>query len=265
MSDEVVLRERVAVTAPVGGFIEIVTVNRPKAMNALNSAMMDGLLEAFTDIALDDEVRAVVLTGAGKAFVAGADIVAMSDFDAMAAEAFAAHGQALGDVMEKLPVPIVAAVGGYALGGGCELAMCCDIVIAGQRAVFGQPEVKLGVIPGFGGTQRLTRRVGIAKAMDLCLTGRMVKADEALSMGIASRVAEGDTLEAAVEIAQTIASMGPVAVRLCKRAIHENADASLATGLKAERTLFALCFATDDQTEGMAAFAQKRAAQFTGR
>jgi enoyl-CoA hydratase len=171
----------------------------------------------------------------------------------------------MGEAMNRLPVPIIAAVNGFALGGGCELAMCCDIVLAGERAMFGQPEVKLGVIPGFGGTQRLIRRVGMAKAMDLCLTGRMVKAPEAVAMGLASRLVEGDVLEAAIETAQTIAKNGPVAVRLAKRALIENEDVSLEAGLKAERSLFALCFSTTDQREGMAAFLGKRAADFTGQ
>lgn len=257
MSD-IVLRERLE------GGVELVTINRPKALNALNPEVMDTLTEVFADLAMEDELRAVILTGSGKAFVAGADISAMQSFDAMDAEAFAAAGQALGDVMEALPVPIVAAINGFALGGGCELAMCCDIVLAGERARFGQPEVKLGVIPGFGGTQRLTRRVGLTKALDLCLTGRMVGADEAVAMGLAARKVEGDVVEAAKAVASDIAAMGPQAVRLCKRAIHDNADANLATGLRAERSLFALCFATSDQKEGMAAFLEKRQAAFTG-
>lgn len=256
MSD-VILRER-------RGAIEIITVNRPKALNALNLAVMDALHEAFAELSMDEDLRAVVLTGAGKAFVAGADIAAMQDMEPLAAEAFAGHGQDMGEAMERLQVPIIAAVNGFALGGGCELTMCCDIAIASDKALFGQPEVKLGVIPGFGGTQRLVRRVGMAAAMDLCLTGRMVKADEALRMGIISRVVEGDVVEAALEIADTIAKNGPVAVRLAKRALVENADANLETGLKAERTLFALCFSTDDQKEGMAAFLGKRAADFQG-
>lgn len=259
MSEEsVVLRER-------RGAIEIVTVNRPAALNALNPAVMDALIETFSELSLDEDLRVVVLTGAGKAFVAGADIAAMRDFDPLDAEAFAAQGQALGAVMAALPAPIVAAVNGFALGGGCELAMCADIVLAGPKARFGQPEVKLGVIPGFGGTQRLVRRVGMTAALDLCLTGRMVGPAEAVAMGLAARAVEGDVMEAALEVAGAVAQMGPVAVRLCKRAIHENADADLTTGLRAERTLFALCFATADQKEGMAAFVEKRPAVFEGR
>ncbi|MFT6142989.1 MAG: enoyl-CoA hydratase [Myxococcota bacterium] len=257
MSD-VILRER-------RGAIEILTVNRPKALNALNQEVMDTLHEIIAELSMDMDLRAVVLTGSGKAFVAGADIASMQELHPLEAEAFAGSGQDMGEAMNRLPVPIIAAVNGFALGGGCELAMCCDIVLAGERAMFGQPEVKLGVIPGFGGTQRLIRRVGMAKAMDLCLTGRMVKAPEAVQMGIASRLVEGDVLEAALETAETIAKNGPVAVRLAKRALIENEDVSLEAGLKAERSLFALCFSTTDQREGMAAFLGKRAADFTGQ
>ena len=253
----VILRER-------RGAIEILTVNRPQALNALNQEVMDTLHEIMGELSMDDELRAVVLTGSGKAFVAGADIAAMQDLPPIAAEGFAASGQDMGETMNRLQVPIIAAVNGFALGGGCELAMCCDIVLASERAKFGQPEVKLGVIPGFGGTQRLVRRVGMARAMDLCLTGRMIDADEAVSMGIASRKVEGDVVEAALEVAETIVANGPVAIRLCKRALIENADASLEAGLKAERSLFALCFSTSDQKEGMKAFLGKRAAEFTG-
>ncbi len=257
MSD-VILRER-------RDAIEILTVNRPKALNALNQEVMDTLHEIVGELSMDTELRAVVLTGSGKAFVAGADIASMQELHPLEAEAFAGSGQDMGEAMNRLQVPIIAAVNGFALGGGCELAMCCDIVLAGERALFGQPEVKLGVIPGFGGTQRLIRRVGMAKAMDLCLTGRMVKAAEAVQMGIASRLVEGDVLEAAIETAETIAKNGPVAVRLAKRALIENEDVSLEAGLKAERSLFALCFSTADQREGMAAFLGKRAADFTGQ
>lgn len=248
------------------GAVEILTVNRPKALNALNMEVVRALGEALADLASDDGVRAVVLTGAGdKAFVAGADIAAMQSLTAMEAEAFAGEGQAVLDRLAALQVPTIAAVQGFALGGGCELAMACDMVFASSAARFGQPEVKLGVIPGFGGTQRLVRRVGMAVALDLCLTGRMVKADEALRIGLASRVVDGDVLAAAIDAAEGIATLGPVAVRLCKRAIHENADLPLGSAQAAERTLFGLCFATEDQTEGMAAFLEKRAASFQGR
>jgi enoyl-CoA hydratase len=247
------------------GAVEILTVDRPKKLNAIDGAVLDGLDAAVTALASDPDVRVVILTGAGeKAFVAGADIAAMSTMTAVQAETFAGRGQGIFDRLSALPVPVIAAVNGFALGGGCELAMACDLVIAGSKARFGQPEVKLGVIPGFGGTQRLVRRVGWSAALDLCLTGRMIDASEALRIGLCSRVVEGDVLEAALAIAAEIAACGPTALRLCKRAIHENADSALTIGQAAERTLFGLCFATEDQDEGMAAFLAGRPAVFRG-
>jgi enoyl-CoA hydratase len=257
-ADVIVLHER-------HGSIHKITINRPKALNALNRAVVTELDRLFQQLGGDAELRVVVLCGAGeKAFVAGADISEMQGFGPAEAEQFAALGQRLADRISAFPRPVIAAVDGFALGGGCELAMACDIVLAGPKAVFGQPEVKLGVIPGFGGTQRLVRRVGTAKAMDLCLTGRLVDAREAVAMGLASRRVDGEIVEAAMGVAREIAAMGPVAVRLCKRAILENADAELRTGLAAERTLFAVCFSTADQKEGMKAFLERRPAAFTG-
>jgi len=252
-----VLRER-------RGGVAILTLNRPRALNALSRGLLDDLAEALDDLEGDDDLRAVVITGAGKAFVAGADISEMAQFDPIRAETFAARGQRLLNRLAAFPVPVIAAVNGFALGGGCELAMACDIVLAGEHARFGQPEVKLGVIPGFGGTQRLVRRVGLTRALDLCLTARMVGADEAVQMGLAARKIEGDVVEGALAVAREIEANGPVAVRLAKRALHEHADGDLDAGLAAERTLFALCFATMDQAEGMEAFLEKRRAQFAG-
>jgi enoyl-CoA hydratase len=248
------------------GAVAVATIDRPKALNALNGEVIDQLSAIVDAVRANPEVRALILCGAGeKAFVAGADIAAMSELNALEAEAFAAKGHALGDALEALPIPVICAVQGFALGGGCELAMCADILLAGPKARFGQPEVNLGVIPGFGGTQRLVRRVGTAKALDLCLTGRVIDAIEAERIGLVSRVVEGDVFEAALEVAEEIAKKGPVAVRLVKRVIQENADANVRTGLAAERTAFGLCFATSDQKEGMSAFLNKRPAQFTGR
>jgi len=246
--------------------VAVITVNRPAALNAINPDVIQGLDEVLDALEGDADLRCVVLTGAGeKAFVAGADISVMADFGPIEAEALAGRGQAVLNRLATLAVPVIAAVGGFALGGGCELAMACDIVLAGPKASFGQPEVKLGVIPGFGGTQRLVRRVGMTAALDLCLTARMVGADEAVAMGLASRKVEGDVLEEALALAGKVARLGPVALRLCKRAIHENADSDLLGAQAAERSLFGLCFATSDQTEGMAAFVEKRKAAFTGR
>lgn len=245
--------------------VALVTVDRPKALNALNAAVLDQLTALFNTHAARSDLRAVVLTGAGRSFVAGADIAAMVSFSPAEAEAFAYRSKVLADAIEAMPVPVIAAVNGFALGGGCELAMCCDVILAGEKAKFGQPEVNLGVIPGFGGTQRLVRRVGMSHAMDLCLTGRIIGADEAVAMGLASRKIEGDVVEGALKVAEVIAAKGPVAVRLARRAILENADADLSTALAAERSLFALCFATSDQEEGMRAFLGKRPAAFTGQ
>lgn len=249
------------------GGIHVVTINRPKAANALTIEVLEALGTVVVAISADVGARAVVITGSGeKAFVAGADIGEMRKYSVIEAEAFSRLGQSTFDRLAALAVPVIAAVNGFALGGGCELAMACDIVIAGSTAKFGQPEVALGLIPGFGGTQRLVRRAGLARALELCLTGRMIDVDEALAAGIVSRKVDGVVLDAAIAVATDIASKGPVAVRLCKRALHENADGALNAGLAAERSLFAACFATADHGEGMDAFLEKprRAARFTG-
>lgn len=245
--------------------IAIVKLDRPKALNALNAQLVGELGTAF-EVLADQELKALVLTGNGKrAFAAGADIKEMAGFTALEAEAMARRGQRLLGRLESFPAPTIAAVNGFALGGGCELAMCCDLIVAGPNAVFGQPEVKLGVIPGFGGTQRLVRRVGRQRALELMMTGRNVPAEEAVAMGIALSVAEEDALEDALALAARIAGNGPAAVRLVKRAVHETDRLDMEAGLAAEASLFALCFATDDQTEGMAAFVERRPAEFTGR
>ena len=244
--------------------IAVVKLERPKALNALNSQLVGELGTAF-EVLADQELKALVLTGTGKrAFAAGADIKEMAGFTALQAESLARRGQRLLGRLESFPAPTIAAVNGFALGGGCELAMCCDLIIAGPNAVFGQPEVKLGVIPGFGGTQRLVRRVGRQRALELMMTGRNVQAEEAVSLGIALSIAEEDALDDAMALASRIAGNGPAAVRLVKRAVHETDRLDLEAGLAAEASLFALCFATDDQTEGMAAFVERRPAAFTG-
>jgi enoyl-CoA hydratase len=254
---------------PVEGtprFVELWTIDRPTKLNAIDSGVLDALDAAIRAASADPQLAAVVLTGSGdKAFAAGADIAAMAELTAIEAERFSERGQRVLDGLARLPMPVIAAVNGVALGGGCELAMACDLILAGPRARFGQPEVRLGVIPGFGGTQRLVRRVGWSAALDLCLTGRQISAEEALRMGLCSRVVEGDVAAEATAVARDLATLGPVAVRLCKRAIHENADESLSAAQAAERTLFGLCFATADQGEGMAAFLGRRPAQFSGR
>jgi enoyl-CoA hydratase len=246
------------------GQIGLITLSRPKALNALNSALLaelDQLLRSQQQAGL----RALILTGEGpRAFAAGADIAEMSGYSAVQAELFARQGQRILAMLEAFPAPTIAAVNGFALGGGCELAMCCDIILAGANAVFGQPEVKLGVIPGFGGTQRLVRRVGRQRALELMMTGRNVKADEAVAIGIALELVSEDVLGRARALAAEIGQNGPVAVRLVKRVVHDTDRLDLEAGLAAEASLFGLCFATTDQKEGMGAFLGKRKAAFAG-
>lgn len=245
--------------------LAIVTVQREKALNALNRAVLDELLNAVAEIELDDSVRVVVLTGAGKAFVAGADIEEMREMGPRQAQAFAQRGANLARAIEESPTPYIAAVGGFALGGGCELALACDFIYASSKAKFGQPEVKLGVIPGFGGTQRLSRRVGIAKAKELIYTGDMVGADEALRVGLADAVtAPEELMDRARETAAKIAKNGPIAVAEAKRVIQDGLSMSQEHGIVLEQGAFSSLFSTEDQKEGMAAFLEKRDPAFRG-
>ena len=245
--------------------VGIVTLNRPKALNALNSSLLNELAGVLTELVADG-LKALVLTGSGdRAFAAGADISEMVDFSAQEAEAFAAGGQAVLTLLETFPAPTIAAVKGFALGGGCELAMATDVVLASPTAVFGQPEVKLGVIPGFGGTQRLARRVGRQRALELMLTGRNVSAEEAVELGLALQIVEeGDVVDAALQLAGRIARNGPSAVRWVKQVVHETESLDSQAAMAAERAHFALCFSTNDQSEGMKAFLEKRKADFSG-
>ncbi|MDO3380295.1 enoyl-CoA hydratase-related protein [Geoalkalibacter halelectricus] len=247
--------------------VATLTVNRPKALNALNEATLKELQCCFAGIQDNQEIKVVILTGAGeKAFVAGADIAAMQAFDALAAREFARLGHAVFNLIENLPQPVIAAVNGFALGGGCELAMACDIRLAGENARFGQPEVNLGVIPGFGGTLRLARLVGKGRAKELILTGEMIDAREAHRIGLVNQVLPpGELLESAVKMAKKIASKGQVAVRLGKEAIDNGLEMDQDRAARYEAELFGLCFASADQKEGMAAFLEKRAAHFRGR
>jgi enoyl-CoA hydratase len=249
------------------GAIATVTVNRPDKLNALDVGVLGALRAAFDTLREDSSVRCAILTGAGeKAFVAGADIAAMKDMSVEEARAFARRGHDLGDAMETLPFPIVAAVNGFALGGGCELALACDFAHASDKAKFGQPEVKLGVIPGFGGTQRLARRVGIAQARELVYSGAVIGAADALRIGLVNAVHPHAELMGRVrELARTIAQMGPCAIAEAKRAFREGEERPLAEANALEVEAFARCFATSDQKEGMAAFLDKRAASFNGR
>ena len=247
----------------VEGTVGIITLSRPRALNAINTQMVEELGQAL-DAWKESALTAVVLTGEGKAFAAGADISQMSGFTATQAQQFALSGQRTLRKLEHFPAPTIAAVNGFALGGGCELAMCCDIILSGPKAKFGQPEVSLGVVPGFGGTQRLVRRVGRQSALELMMTGRIIRADEAVALGIALRIEE-DVVEGAKALASEIAKKGPVAVRLVKEVVDTTDRLDTDAGLAVEASAFGLCFATSDQTEGMQAFLEKRAANFTGQ
>lgn len=246
--------------------VAVVTIDRQEALNALNSEVIDSLHRVFHALGKEDGLRAVILTGAGKAFVAGADIKEMADFTAAQGRAFARRGQRVFSEIEAFPRPVIAAVNGFALGGGCELAMACDIRIASEKARLGQPEVNLGVTPGFGGTQRLARLVGAPAAKRLLFTGELVPADRALQLGLVDEVVPPEALlDRCRELAALIAQKGPVAVSYCKQAVNAGLDMSLEQGIAYEAELFAQTFATADQKEGMQAFVDKRPARFAGR
>ena len=242
------------------------TVNRPDKLNALDSTTVAEIRDAMIDARDDPAIRGVIVTGAGKAFVAGADINNLASADALSAEGSTAVGQEVTSLIESLGKPVVAAVNGYALGGGCELAMACTLRIASPHAKFGQPEVKLGVIPGYGGTQRLPRLVGKGRALQMILTGEVIDVQEALRIGLVNEVVPADSLMArAQEILDAIAANAPIATRLAIEAVNRGAEASLPEGLALERTLFAICASTEDKNEGTAAFLAKRKAVFRGR
>ncbi|MBX5475598.1 MAG: enoyl-CoA hydratase/isomerase family protein [Clostridia bacterium] len=246
------------------GAVALVRLNRPQALNALNAQLMEELLDALRRLDQDDAVRAIVLTGNGRAFAAGADIKEMAErtvVDMELEDRFATW-----DAIRLIHKPIIAAVNGFALGGGCELAMMCDIIIAAETATFGQPEIAIGVIPGAGGTQRLTRAVGKSAAMEMILTGDPIPARRALELGLVSRVVAPEVLlDEALRLAQRIAERPPLAVRLGKDAVNRAFETTLTEGLAYERRNFYLLFATEDQKEGMRAFMEKRPPQFRGR
>lgn len=247
--------------------IHLLTVNRPQALNALNAATLQELALAVERVAADAAARVLLVTGAGeKAFVAGADISEMLPLSVEQAREFSQLGMRVMHGLEALAVPVIALVNGYALGGGCELALACDWIIASERAVFGQPEVNLGIPPGFGGTQRLARVVGRARALELVTTARLVKSDEALGIGLVNQVtAAADLRNAGLEVARTIAAKGPLAVGLAKQALHRGQDKLLIDACAIETGAFAEAFATADRQEGMRAFLDKRAPKFSGR
>ncbi|MBU0640086.1 MAG: enoyl-CoA hydratase/isomerase family protein [Planctomycetes bacterium] len=244
--------------------VGIIRLNRPKALNALTLATMEQVAAAVEQYDRDPVIRCILLTGNEKAFAAGVDIKEMADVSMM--EMYYRNQFADWERIARAQKPIVAAVSGYALGGGCELMMACDIVVAAESARFGQPEVKLGLIPGAGGTQRMSRAIGKAQAMDLILTGRMLKAQEALAAGLVSRVVPDEAcFDEAFKVCQEICKWGPIAVRFAKEAVDKAFEAPLLAGLHHERKLFYMLFGTEDAREGMAAFVEKRAAAFKGK
>ena len=246
--------------------IAIVTIDRPEALNALNSTVITELEQVVTALENDSTVRAMILTGEGRSFVAGADIGEQCPLDLDGGRRWGQRGSALFRRMERLEFPTIAAVNGFALGGGCELAMSCDIILASEKAKFGQPEVGLGITPGFSGTQRLPRRVGVAKAKELIFSGRMVKADEAERIGLVNAVyAPEALLDGAMEMARSFAKNAPIAVKYAKACIDRGMQTDIDSGIACENELFAMCFATADQKEGMGAFLEKRTAEFQNR
>jgi enoyl-CoA hydratase len=251
----------------IDGAQAILKIDRPKALNALNAATLCELEAALREVAQSEQLRALIITGAGeKAFAAGADIAEMANFTTAQARQFAGLGHRVFHFIEALSIPTIAAVNGFALGGGCELALCCDLIYASERARFGQPEVGLGVIPGFGGTQRLARLVGRARAMELIFTGDPIDAAKAKEIGLVLEVTAADKLiEHCRAVAAKIAGKGPIAVAQAKRAIHFGVDGDLRSANELERQAFAMLFGTEDQREGMKAFLEKRPPVFKGR
>jgi enoyl-CoA hydratase/carnithine racemase len=247
--------------------IAYVAVNRPKVLNALNMATMEELRTAFHDIKSDDDVRVVILTGAGeKAFIAGADISELAKHDAVMGKEYTHRGQNVLNLIENLGKPVIASINGFALGGGCEIAMACTMRLAAENAKLGQPEVKLGIIPGYGGTQRLPRLVGKGLAMQLVLTGEMITAQEAHRIGLVNEVTvSADLIPRAEAIAQKIIANAPLAVQYTMEAVNKGMEMTLAEGLYLEAVLFGVSCATEDKKEGTSAFLEKRQAQFKGK
>jgi enoyl-CoA hydratase len=247
--------------------IWLLTVNRPKALNALAPQVLYEISVAVAEVTAQEGARALLITGAGdKAFVAGADITAMSSMTPIEGREFALKGHATLRSLELAPFPVIALVNGFALGGGCELALACDWIVASDKAIFGQPEVNLGICPGFGGTQRLSRLVGKSMALELVCTGRQVKADEALRIGLANHVVAPELLmEQGLKLARMVAAKGPVAVKMSKHLVQRGQDLDLANANAMEADVFGLLCATDDKREGVDAFLAKRAPTFAGR
>lgn len=248
------------------GNIGIATINRPEALNALNSTVISDLEALITEVEQDKTLAAFILTGEGRSFVAGADIGEQCPLDLAGGRAWGQRGSAIFRRIEKLEIPTIAAVNGFALGGGCEIAMACDIILASEKAKFGQPEVGLGITPGFSGTQRLPRRVGISKAKELIFSGKVIKADEAKAIGLVNAVyAPEELMNGAVEMAKSFTKNAPIAVKYSKACIDRGMQMDIDDGIALENELFAMCFATADQTEGMTAFLEKRPATFENK
>ena len=246
------------------GRVGLITINRPDALNAVNAEVMDGIIASTKAFDQDDDIGAIVFTGEGKAFIAGADIKEMHEKSYM--DMFLADRQSDWEGFAATRTPMIAAVNGFALGGGCEMAMMCDMIFAADTAKFGQPEIKLGVTPGWGGSQRFTRAVGKAKAMDMILTGRMMDAEEAERAGLVARIFPADTLmEETMKVAEQIAEYSSPSVMIAKEQVNRSFEVPLSEGLRFERRTFYSLFATDDQKEGMAAFSEKRKPDFKNR
>ncbi len=246
--------------------VALVTVNRPSALNALNATVLEELYHLFLEIESDPSVRVVILTGAGRAFIAGADIAYMHPQSSVEIRHFVAIARKAADQIYYLNKPVIAAVNGYALGGGCEIAMCCDIRIASENARFGQPEINLGIIPGIGGTQNLTRLIGVARAKELIFYGDTIDARTALSLGLVNRVVSPDQLMLETKsFAQKLLSKSSIALALAKKAVNAGVETGYFAGLNMENECFSQCFATEDQKEGMSAFLEKRKADFKGK
>ncbi len=256
--------EYIKVNSQVEKHVALIELNRPKALNALKIELMTELKETLIQLDEDDSVRAIVLTGNARAFAAGADIKQMAGKGAI--DMFNIDQFSTWDRIKKTKKPIIAAVSGFALGGGCELAMLCDMIVASETAKFGQPEIKIGVIPGAGGTQRLTRAVGKVRAMEMVLTGRFISAEEAFQAGLINKVVPVELyLKEAIKLAQKVAEMSPIAIKLAKEAVLQAFNTSLDDGLLLERKNFYLAFASQDQKEGMNAFVEKRKPNFIGK
>lgn len=246
--------------------VAVVTFNRPNALNALNSEMLGEINHLIENLEVDDSVSVIIFTGEGKSFIAGADIAEMSELSALEGQKFGSFGQTVFEKIESLSKPTIAAINGFALGGGLELAMSCDIRYASKKAKFGQPEVGLGITPGFSGTQRLPKIVGLSNAKELIFTGKIISSSEALDMRLVTRIFEADSLiEESKALANQIAANAQIAVRLSKKAINEGFNKDIKTGNNLEALYFGMCFSTDDQKRGMKAFLNKEKANFTSK